>query len=139
MVTTANKKVKGTRGCVIDGIKFKSTLEGYCYNLMKANGFDVEYEPIRIEIHPPFVFQGKKYLAMTYKPDFVCGRIIIECKGWGTDAWQVRRKLIYKKLSEVDCEYYEVSTQKQIRELIPKLNENSRNKRPAWMVAATAA
>lgn len=76
-----NKKVKNATPNIYDGIKFRSQLETYVYKQLKAHNLKAEYEPIKFELIPSFVFCGKKIRAMTYTPDFVGDNFIIEAKG----------------------------------------------------------
>ena len=41
----------------IDGISFKSKLEGYVYSRLKEEKLKAEYEPIKFELVPSFQFQ----------------------------------------------------------------------------------
>lgn len=119
----ANKKVRNAKPIIVDGIQFKSTLEGYVYYRLKQLGIDVEYENNRFIILEAFKFQGETIRQMTYRPDFVTNNFIIECKGHKTDAWNVRVKLIKKMLSEQypTKKYYTVSSMSQFEEIVEEL------------------
>ncbi len=60
---------------------------------------------------------------MTYLPDFVGNKFIIECKGYPNDSWALREKLFnhYLYTHEPETKFYVVHTQKQVDELINKL------------------
>lgn len=77
---SVNKKVKNATPVQIDGILFKSKLEGYVYSRLKEEKLKAEYEPIKFELIPSFQFQDKKIRPMTYTPDFVGNNFIIEAK-----------------------------------------------------------
>lgn len=119
-------KVKNATPNVYDGIKFRSRLETFTYKELKAAGIKAEYEQHRFQLLPAFVSKsGKKYRAMTYKPDFVGKDFIIECKGYATDTWPLRMKLFeYVLLSQnLPYDFYVVHTQKEVESLIAKLKE----------------
>ena len=44
---SVNKKVKNATPIQIDGISFKSKLEGYVYSRLKEEKLKAEYEPIK--------------------------------------------------------------------------------------------
>lgn len=98
-----------TRG----GSKLKSSLETYCYDRLKSEKIDFEYEHM-FQLTPSlsypstyykskpkskemFSYQGKKILPITYKPDFVSykHKFIIETKGFvrANDSFPLRWKL----------------------------------------------
>ena len=106
-----------------NGIKFKSKLETYTYKKLKESKIKAEYETQRYELLPAFTFGDKKYRAITYKPDFVGDKFIIECKGYPNDTWALREKLFnyYLYTHEPNTAFYVVHTQKQVDELISKL------------------
>lgn len=119
-------KVKNATPNIYDGIKFRSKIETFTYKKLKAAGIEAEYEQHTFQLLPAFVSKsGKKYRAMTYKPDFVGKDFIIECKGYPNDAWPLRMKLFEYVLSSQNLPYdfYVVHTQKEVESLIAKLKE----------------
>lgn len=118
-----NKKVKNATSVTIDGIKFKSKLEAYTYSRFKEENIPLTYESKRFELLPKFEFQNKKIRSITYLPDFIGDKFIIECKGYRTDSWPLREKLFnyYLYTHEPNTEFYVVHTQKQVDALIDKL------------------
>lgn len=126
-----NKKVRNATPTIIDGIKFRSKLEGYTYKKLKEAKIYNEYEQNRFELIPAFTFLGKKIRAMTYLPDFVGKTFIIECKGYPNDAWPLREKLFKYKLYLTNDirHFYIVHSQKEVDECINTiLHESNRNK-----------
>lgn len=118
-----NKKIRNATINVYDGILFRSKLETYTYRKLKEANIYTEYEKHRYELIPAFVFLGKKIRAMTYLPDFVGSTYIIECKGWGNDAWPLREKLFKYKmyLTQDTRDFYVVHNQKEVDECIDKI------------------
>ena len=96
--TTENKKVRNATENVYDGITFKSKLETYVYKQLKAHNLKAEYEPIKFELIPSFVFCGEKIRAMTYTPDFVGDYFIIEAKGKPNDVFYTIYITFYQPL-----------------------------------------
>lgn len=119
----ANKKVKNARITLIDGIKFKSSLEAFTYNLLQESGIKHSYEPCSFELIPPFEYDGHKIRGASYKPDFVGDDWIIEVKGFETDAFKIRWKLFKYILSKSEKKYHLFlpKNQMQVREAIEKI------------------
>ena len=134
--TTENKKVRNATENVYDGITFKSKLETYVYKQLKAHNLKAEYEPIKFELIPSFIFCGKKIRAMTYTPDFVGDYFIIEAKGKPNDVWPYKWKwfmwmLLNKNLAD-KYKLFVVHNQKEVNECIKQIQnynyENNRSK-----------
>ena len=117
----SESKIRNATPNEYNGIKFKSKLETYTYKKLEESKIKAEYETQRYELLP--TFGNKKYRAITYKPDFVGDKFIIECKGYPNDAWALREKLFkyYLYVNNLDIDYYIVHTQKQVDELVNKL------------------
>lgn len=90
---STNKKVKNATPLEFDGIKFKSKLEVYCYELLKQNKIQAEYEENKFQILEPFAYNNEKIRGMYFTPDFVGNDFIIECKGFMNDAFPLRWKI----------------------------------------------
>ena len=120
-----NKKVKNATEIILDGIKFKSKLEAYCYRRLKEEGFEPSYQGNKITllegfapeenflIYIPKMVGGKKVpierdtrrvRAITLTPDFMfyfAGyKIIVETKGNPNDAYPNKRKAFFEILNE---------------------------------------
>lgn len=119
-------KVKNATPTEYNGIKFRSKLEVYTYKKLREAEINADYEQHRFELLPAFVaLSGKKYRAMTYLPDFVGKDFIIECKGFPTDSWPLRKKLFEYALvrDKLKYNFYEVHTQKEVDALVLNLKE----------------
>jgi hypothetical protein len=134
-------KIKGKKGTV-DGIVFKSMLELHCYNSLKMNGLQFDYESESITLLPGFIpidgyyksvpktksivkAGGKRQLPITYKPDFVSHthKFYIETKGFipSQHTFHIRWKLFLKWLSDnnmLDYKVFIVRNQFQVEEAI---------------------
>lgn len=84
------------------GIKYKSTLEAETAEALDKMGLPIKYEEKRLTLIEGFrcLYQKDKVKAITYKPDFWVGNIIIECKGFETPEWKIKKKLVFKYLME---------------------------------------
>ena len=77
-----------------------------------------------------FEYNGEKVRPMTFKPDFPAkdGSFIIECKGFGNDAFPLRWKLFKALLHRIYGEYgpkiYVVKNQEQVRNAIKDIKND---------------
>lgn len=99
-------KIKNATKLEVDGNKFRSKLEAFCYSKLKENKIDdFEYEKVKFILQPSFTFTSKSIEAyektdrqtgiktkgygetkpeireITYLPDFVCVDAITKT-GW---------------------------------------------------------
>ena len=109
----SESKIRNATPNEYNGIRFKSKLETYTYKKLEESNIKAEYETQRYELLPAFTFGDKKYRAITYKPDFVGDKFIIECKGYPNDTWALREKLFnyYLYTHEPNTAFYVVHTQ----------------------------
>lgn len=131
MKSTANRKVANATPLEADGVRFKSRLELAVWRRLRDAGLDPEYEPEAIELQPPFrprrawwldgepqeTANGKPKAvrALTYTPDFrvrAGGRTwYVEAKGFETDRFPVKRKLLLRMLDGMEgVEYAQVGS-----------------------------
>ncbi len=124
------RRVKNAVKVSADGYTFKSKLEYIIYTTIKEAGFNVEYESMRFCIQEGFDavvnLKRERIRPCYYRPDFVIRRgdviFIIEAKGYPTDTWKLRRKLILKKLeSEPNIVYFEVKSTAQMKEILNEI------------------
>ena len=85
-----------------NGKKFRSTLEAKTAEVLDALGIPYAYENRKIELQSGFrsPFQKDKIRSITYTPDFIIGSILLECKGFETPEWKIKKKLLFKWLME---------------------------------------
>lgn len=86
-----------------NGIKYRSTLEADTAKVLDALDIPFRYEDIRYEVFKGFrsKYQKDKVQSIFYTPDFILGDfLIIECKGFETPEWRMKRKLVFKYLEE---------------------------------------
>ena len=84
------------------GVKFKSTLEADTAEALDKMGLPIRYEERVLTVFEGFrcSYQKEKVRDITYKPDFWVGDIILECKGFETPEWKLKKKLVFKYLKE---------------------------------------
>lgn len=107
-----------------NGKMYRSTLEADTARLLDEMGLPWEYETKKITLQDGFYcqYQKDKVRAIEYIPDFTIGPIILETKGFETPDWKIKKKLLYKHLSENDPDaiFYMVKTPKQLLEALDK-------------------
>lgn len=133
-----NKKVRGTKEVVVNGIKFKSTIEGKVYEWLLEEGIQPKYEAKTYELStsirptiPFFNRIGKLFgidmrpvQSITYTPDFTFEFngifIIIEVKGKENDVFPYKRNLFRKYLEDIETPvmFFEVRTKKELKETL---------------------
>ena len=133
-----NKKVRGTKEVIVDGIKFKSTIEGRVYEWLLEEGIQPKYEAKTYELStsirptiPFFNRIGKLFgidmrpvQSITYTPDFTFEFngifIIIEVKGKENDVFPYKRNLFRKYLEDIETPvmFFEIRTKKELKEAL---------------------
>ena len=149
-------RVRNVTPLKIDGIQFKSKLEGYCYTQLKANKIPFKYEEERFTLIDPFTFTNDSFelgkvkgermfkkanpniRAITYLPDFIGEYknqpFCIETKGLIQDSFILRWKLWKRHIQANGLNYdlYMPRNRKQIDEtinLIKSKNESDKARR----------
>ena len=118
-----NKKVINATEVTVNGVKYRSKLEARCAQILKENNVSFEYEPLKIEYIPKFEYYGEKYRAAFYTPDFIIdNKYILEIKGWKTDTYRYKKKLVLLKLLKdsnyTKYRFFEIKTITQLRQWI---------------------
>lgn len=119
---TENRKIKGATPTIVDGVQYRSKLEARCAQILKENNISFEYEPFKIEYIPKFEYDGIKYRAAYYTPDFVVDdKYILEVKGYANDVYRYKKKLVLLKLMQQNrYSFIEIKTLTKLREWIRK-------------------
>ena len=118
-----NKKVINATEVTVNGVKYRSKLEARCAQILKENNISFEYEPLKIEYIPKFEYYGEKYRAAFYTPDFIVdNKYILEIKGWKTDTYRYKKKLVLLKLLKdnnyTKYRFLEIKTITQLKQWI---------------------
>lgn len=86
-----------------EGRNFRSHLEAETAKVLDALQIPYKYEEKKIILQEGFrcPFQKEKVRDLTYTPDFQLGNsILLECKGFETPEWKIKKKLVFKYLME---------------------------------------
>ena len=75
MHNAENKKIKNASPLEYDGVTFKSKLEKMIYQILKENGFPVEYEP-----HKFVIWEGFRPTIPFYDKDKITRMLKLEKK-----------------------------------------------------------
>ena len=99
------------------GKHFRSSLEAQTAKTLDDLSIPYSYEERKIELLEGFrsPFQKDKVRSITYTPDFEIGPIILECKGFETPEWKLKKKLLFKYLQENEPEtvFYQIHDAKR--------------------------
>ncbi len=80
-------------------------------------GISYRYEDRKITLQEGFrsPYQKDKVRAITYTPDFEIGSLMLECKGFETPEWKIKKKLLFKYLAENEPEtiFYQIKDNKK--------------------------
>lgn len=123
------KRVQNATRTELDGIKFRSKLEAAIYQTLIDNGIQPDYEKLKYTLLPGFetVVNGKKekIRPITYTPDFSftynSALYIIEVKGFITDGYKLKRKLILQRLATEPVKFYEVKSVAQMKQVLEEI------------------
>ena len=85
-----------------NGRTYRSNLEIETAKTLDALGIPFAYEERKIVLQEGFrcKYQKDKVRELTYTPDFIIGPIMLECKGFETPEWKIKKKLLFKWLQE---------------------------------------
>ena len=149
-----NKKVKGAKEHIYNGIRFKSQIEVDTYKALLDNGFNPEYEKHTYVLQKTKLFPTKHYapykdrklhknvwglnkykiISLKYTPDFVFTMndmlIVIEVKGYSNDRYPYQKKLFFKWLEDnnPNSAFFEIHNLKQLKaaiEVIKSLKQSA--------------
>lgn len=116
-------RIKNVIPTTYKGISFRSTLESKVANILDNLGIGYLYESKKFIIQEPFEYKGNKYRGVSYLPDFIIEDIILECKGFSTPEWKLKKKMFLNYLNNNNLNYrfYEVHN---LQELYDMIDEN---------------
>ena len=134
--TTANRKIKNAQCLDVDGQSFRSKLEVYCYQRLKEENIEFQYESTKFYLLPDFKYTNssvesynkkgvwelgektKNVRGISYNPDFINLKDgwIIECKGYPNDSWPLKWKLFKYLLmkNNVNVDLYVPKNQRHV-------------------------
>lgn len=120
-----NKKVKNASITEYNGIKFRSKLEKEVAKTLDDLNIKYEYENKKFILIPSFRYENELIRQISYTPDFIIGNLIIECKGFPTDSWKIKRKLFLNYLVNKENNYIFVEI-KSIKNLLDLIDMDDR-------------
>jgi len=108
-----------------NGRKLRSRLELETAKTLDSLGIPYQYEERKIVLQEGFrcPYQKEKIRDLTYTPDFIIGPIMLECKGFETPEWKIKKKLVFKWLmeNEPDTIFYQIhDARKSLLELLDR-------------------
>ena len=140
-----NKKIRNATSVKKGRLKFRSKLELFTYNQLKANKIPFSYEKDKFILIDSFTYEGESYEKKkkkgkgvflkssnkipqaTYLPDFtnLKDNWIIECKGLRTEAFNLRWKMFKNTLAKEKKFYdlYMPGTKTQVLEVIELIKQ----------------
>ena len=109
-----------------NGNLYRSTLEAKTAQTLDELGIPFQYEPRKIVLQEGFrsPFQKDKVRALTYMPDFEIGSIMLECKGFETPEWKIKKKLLFKWLLENEPDTIFYQTHDSGRDILKALDNH---------------
>lgn len=118
-------RIQNVREADYNGTHYRSTLEAKTAMALDSLGIPFEYESRKIVLQEGFrcSFQKDKVRSIVYIPDFVIGPLLLECKGFETPEWKIKKKLVFKWLqeNEPDTIFYQVkNAKKQLLEVLDR-------------------
>lgn len=116
-----NKKIE------VDGVKFDSKLEMFCYNLFKDNNIDFDFQHTIVLIDK-FKYNGESIRAITIIVDFVL-RVndcvyYVDSKGFPTEVSKIKYKMLRNQLKDFkNTDVLWLKSQKQAIEFVNKIKQ----------------
>lgn len=86
-----------------NGVHYRSTLERDTAKVLTLLGIPFQYEQQRFQLSEGFrcSYQKEAVRPVHYTPDFIIdNNIIIECKGYETPEWKLKKKLVFRYLKD---------------------------------------
>jgi hypothetical protein len=115
-----NRKVINATISKYQNTFFRSKLESSVAEILDNLKIKYEYEQKKFILLPSFKFQESTVRQITYTPDFIIDDYIIECKGFPTDSWKIKRKLFMNILNNEypNFRYFEIHSVKELLNII---------------------
>lgn len=119
-----NKKVRNAKKQEYDGIKFDSSLELYCYKLLKAYNVDFEIKK-KYVLQPGFFWGLQKIQPITLTVDFYLPKhnALIDPKGFFTDDATLKFKMLkyYFVQQDLQPDLYFPKNQKEVLACVERI------------------
>lgn len=110
---------------VVDGVKFDSKLELYCYELLKQNNIHFSFQ-YKVELVPKFKYNQENIRAITMVVDFVIyidnSEIYVDTKGLATETSKIKYKMLKNHLKErVDTDVVWLKNKSEVNSFINQI------------------
>lgn len=115
-------RIKNVCPKIYNGIRFRSKLEADVAKVLSSLNINYKYEEVILTINDNFYYFDELQRKITYKPDFIIGDLIVECKGFETPEWRLKKKYILQYLLRTkEYKFYQV---KSIQDLHKVIDDN---------------
>lgn len=105
-------RIQNVKAVEQGGIHFRSKLEAKTADILNKLKIPFNYEKRKIILLKSFKspFQKNKIRQVTYTPDFEIGPVLLECKGFETPEWKIKKKMVlwYLLKNEPDTIFYQI-------------------------------
>lgn len=121
-ITRSKTSKYGNKKIEIDGVKFDSKLESFCYQQFKSLGLEFDFQRT-ILLQEGFRFRGKAIRPITMIVDFVLKHddqeIYIDTKGFATETSKLKYKMLKFYLREENnADVVWLHSQKEVKEFL---------------------
>jgi protein associated with RNAse G/E len=121
------KRKYGNKKTIVNGVKFDSKLEQYCYGYLELTGVDFDFQ-VKVILIDKFRFNDKGVRATTLTVDFVVRKgeetIYVDTKGFATEVAKLKYKMLKHKLKdEENVDVVWLKNKKEVNNFINNLKE----------------
>jgi uncharacterized GH25 family protein len=130
-ITYKTRSKYGNKKIEIDGKKFDSKLELYCYNMLKQLKIPFEFQKKEV-LMGSFRYNGKAVREITLTVDFVAEykqiKYYIDTKGFATEVSKMKYKMLKNQLKgDMYTDVVWLKNQKEVQSFINKLIKDGNN------------
>lgn len=116
------ERIQNVHPKTYNGIKFRSSLEAEVAKTLHQLNIPYSYEKVILTLKNSFSYYGEIQRKITYKPDFIIGDLMIECKGFETPEWRLKKKYVLDYLLKTkEYRFYQI---KNLKELYKVIDDN---------------
>ncbi len=124
-ITQSKTSKYGNKKIELDGVKFDSKLELFCYQQFKSLGLEFDFQRT-ILLQEGFRFRGKAIRPITMIVDFVLHhdgqKIYIDTKGFATETSKLKYKMLkFYVREDSTADVIWLHSQKEVKEFINDL------------------
>lgn len=113
------ERIQNVHPKTYNGIKFRSSLEAEVAKTLHQLNIPYSYEKVILTLKNSFSYYGEIQRKITYKPDFIIGDLMIECKGFETPEWRLKKKYVLDYLLKTkEYRFYQIKSLKELYKVI---------------------